>query len=594
MGTTRAARLFFASGVCLLCWQSVAAETARNSEVKPAASDAVTTLRMAERAHADVYKRFGPAVVGITGRGSIVTGETTWFSGTGTVISPDGLILTTTTTAPADITELTIYFSNGRVQSGTVVETADACEASVLKTDGDNLPCMRIADSNGYHVGDPVYTWGNPFGTIQLDGAVCLAAGTISGLYNVSSVADESYYIGPVIETDAAVNPGSDGGPLSDVDGNLVGMISCAYSRTRWLGLAVPSRTLIDALPSLKKLALAERGELSGDQLAIWAQHCVFSEKIQQLEKSVVVIASGEDPAKLPSNFTDGTLAPLDKFARSELSQLEARRPSPLVATGFVVDADGTIATSSFNLGRTRTGPYFIYLPSGERVDATLLGADDHYDLALLKPAKATGLAPVQLGNASHFVVGRAVALIGRSESPGTLTMNTGTVSATNRYDATCCQVSALINYGNLGGPLIDLQGRVVGMATHLGEKTGWRQNCGVGFMLQAEHIRKLLPDLKAGKSIAQPKRPMIGVYGDIGALDVRGARIVRVLENGPAAAAGIREKDVVVAFNGKVINDWLALHRAVRGCKVGQKVRVALNRGGRHLNTSLIVGQQE
>jgi serine protease Do len=176
----------------------------------------------------------------------------------------------------------------------------------------------------------------------------------------------------------------------------------------------------------------------------------------------------------------------------------------------------------------------------------------------------------------------------------GGLTVNPGIVSARGRYQDTCAQVSALINYGNLGGPVVDPEGRVVGLANHLTPRTPWRQNCGVGFVLYAEKIREVLPLLKEGKKIERPVRPFLGIQADNGALDVQGARILHALPNGAAAQAGLKDGDVIVEFDGQPVEGWVGLVRAIRATKVGQVVKVKVKRNDEEQVFQVTVGQQD
>jgi serine protease Do len=186
------------------------------------------------------------------------------------------------------------------------------------------------------------------------------------------------------------------------------------------------------------------------------------------------------------------------------------------------------------------------------------------------------------------------VAALGRSEMPGDYTLNSGPVSATNRFQGACNQINLMLNYGNLGGPVVDLEGRLVGLAVQLGPRTAWRQNCGVAFMLNAPTIRQILPDLQAGKTLERPARPYLGVQSDIGALDVKGARVNQVMPDTAASEAGIRKGDIIIQFNGQAIEDWEGLVRAIQAAKVGDTVKIKLRRGEEELEVEAVMGQRE
>jgi serine protease Do len=169
-------------------------------------------------------------------------------------------------------------------------------------------------------------------------------------------------------------------------------------------------------------------------------------------------------------------------------------------------------------------------------------------------------------------------------------------VSATNRFQNSCDQINAMVNYGNLGGPVIDLRGQLVGLAVRLNERTAWRQNCGVAFMLTAETITKILPDLKAGKRLDRPGRTYLGVQGDVGALDIKGARVNSVMRNSPAEKAGLEKGDVIFDFNGTPVDDWLSLVKAIQSAKIGDTVKLKLRRGkeSKEMELEVTLGQME
>jgi S1-C subfamily serine protease len=131
-------------------------------------------------------------------------------------------------------------------------------------------------------------------------------------------------------------------------------------------------------------------------------------------------------------------------------------------------------------------------------------------------------------------------------------------------------------------------------MVTRLTERTPWRQNCGVGFMLNADVLQKILPDLKAGKKLERPKRPYLGVQGDEGALDIKGARVANISPNSPAARAGMENGDVIIAFNDQPIEDWYGLIKAVQSAKVGDTVKIKVRRDQKELVLDITLGETD
>ena len=223
----------------------------------------LTLLNQIQERHIEVQKRVAPAVVAVESawvknvQGVQVAGQS---YGAGVVLSADGLILTSfsacphaTTFRPDDEAQTArVFFPNGRMLPVRIVGDDVATETRLLQVvvpPGDArmvFDYLELADSTLAQVGDLAYTAGNPHRTISQDRQVAWSVGTISGIYTLNPAARklanrESRYHGLTLETDAAVNPGSDGGPLVDANGRLLGMLSLSFCESRWLGSAVPA-----------------------------------------------------------------------------------------------------------------------------------------------------------------------------------------------------------------------------------------------------------------------------------------------------------------------------------------------------------------
>jgi S1-C subfamily serine protease len=562
------------------------------------------SLPAEESVHTQIYQKYSGTVVGINCRKKDPKpDEIGDFFGTGAVVSPDGLILTCLTVVPEDACDIKVYFVDGRVMTGTVKRLDKASEAVLLHVNASKLACMRLADSAACQLGDPVYSWGNPYHTIMKDGMVCLSTGTISGLYRVSSVDPESRYLGPVLETDAAVNPGSDGGPLTDAAGNLLGLQSLAYSRTRWLGTVIPVHVMAKNMPELRKIGVAPRVSFTGARARVWAVARAFPQVIGPAAAATVslrVVREGdktEPPARRQDEKLEA-LPPHPNDLRRSLREMAA--PAEAYVSGVTVAPEGIVLTASYHFeqtaGRRKVKTVYAYLADGTRVRTKLLGRDNYYDLAVLQLVGPTNRVYPYLPVAGGLSPspGYSVAVLGRSEMGGALTLNSGPVSATNRFKGTCSQIGAMVNYGNLGGPVVDLRGRLVGLATKLSAVSDWRQNCGVAFMLDAPTLTRLLPLLKEGREVEHPRRPFLGVQGDVEAADAKGARVRRVVPDYPAAKAGLKDLDVIFEFNGVKVEDWGGLLRAIETTKPDQTVKLKLRRGDQELEKEVTLTHLE
>ncbi len=159
------------------------------------------------------------------------------------------------------------------------------------------------------------------------------------------------------------------------------------------------------------------------------------------------------------------------------------------IGTGFIITADGLIAT---NYHIARKARIFAILPSGKHLNATLVAKNEDSDLAIVR-VNATDLVPLKL-RLSEAIVGEAVVVLGNPFGLG-ITASTGIISATARAIGKVdrLQTDAAVNPGNSGGPMLDTQGRVIGVVngrTTIGQ--------GVGFAIPAGNVAKLLKNVPA------------------------------------------------------------------------------------------------
>jgi putative serine protease PepD len=221
----------------------------------------------------------------------------------------------------------------------------------------------------------------------------------------------------------------------------------------------------------------------------------------------------------------------------------------------------------------------------GSAVQAQVRGKDDSNDLAVLHvdPAKVK-LHPLPLGDSRALHVGDPVVAIG---NPFGLdrTITSGIVSALQRRITgpdgftidNVIQTDAAINPGNSGGPLIDANGRVIGINAQIATGSGGDTNIGIGFAIPIDTAKAELSALERGRAVAHP---FLGV--DAVTLGSGGAQIRQVVHNGPAAEAGLRAGDVIVSLDGGRIGGSDALAQAVADHRVGETVSVGYRRDGK------------
>src|SRR5262249_41559201 len=214
-------------------------------------------------------------------------------------------------------------------------------------------------------------------------------------------------------------------------------------------------------------------------------------------------------------------------------------------------------------------------------------GRDAKTDIALIEIKGATDLTPVVLGNSGDLKVGQWVVAIG---NPFGLenTVTAGIVSALARhinqgpYD-NFIQTDAAINPGNSGGPLLNTKSEVVGINTAIFSRSGG--NIGIGFAIPIDLAKEIVPQLKEKGHVT---RGWLGVMiqkvppdsaEPPGLSETKGALVADVVKDGPAEAAGLKQGDVIIEYDGKPVNDSADLPLLVARTAVGKTVKVKLIR---------------
>lgn len=270
--------------------------------------------------------------------------------------------------------------------------------------------------------------------------------------------------------------------------------------------------------------------------------------------------------------------------------------------SGFFIANNGYILTNNHVIEASLNGGDIrVSLANGKNYPAKLVGRDTAYDLAVIK-IDVTDAPALQLGDSDKIAVGDNVIAIG---SPLGLsgTVTSGIISAKNRAVTSsggsgesafinALQTDAAINPGNSGGPLVDFSGAVIGVNSaiaSLGSSfSGQSGSIGLGFAIPINQARKTAEQLiKTGTST----HPIMGLSLDerftgLGAkvADVAGS----VVPGSPAANAGIRAGDIIIAIDGNPVNSAQEAIVAVRSHSVGDVITVELNRGSKSIQVSL------
>ncbi|MEY3953949.1 MAG: hypothetical protein RLZZ397_829, partial [Pseudomonadota bacterium] len=252
-------------------------------------------------------------------------------------------------------------------------------------------------------------------------------------------------------------------------------------------------------------------------------------------------------------------------------------RPSG-VGSGFVVSADGYIMTNAHVVDDS--DELIVTMADKREFKAKLIGADKRTDVALVK-IDAKGLPAVKLGDVNRLKVGEWVMAIG---SPYGLenTVTAGIVSAKQRETGDFLpfiQTDVAINPGNSGGPLINLRGEVVGINSQIYSRSGGFQ--GISFAIPMDEASRVADQLRSqgfvtrgriGVSIGEVDKEMAG---SLGLEAPKGALVGGVEKDSPAAKAGVEPGDVVLSFDGKIIEKSADLPRIVANVKPGSLVKM-------------------
>ncbi|HET8562203.1 MAG TPA: trypsin-like peptidase domain-containing protein [Marmoricola sp.] len=262
--------------------------------------------------------------------------------------------------------------------------------------------------------------------------------------------------------------------------------------------------------------------------------------------------------------------------------------------SGFVMDRQGHIITNNHVVAQAAAdqGPIEVIDQRGRHYAAHVVGRSSVYDIAVLEAKGARRLRPAAFGSADQMRVGETVVAIG-SPLGLSATVTSGIVSAVHRPVTTgngsdssyisAVQTDAAINPGNSGGPLVNLQGQVVGVNSAIaslgtGTGTGGESgNIGVGFAIPIEQVEVTTDQiLRTGEA----RYPVIGANVR-GTRQLDGARVDSVIPGEPAADAGLRAGDLIVALDGHKVSGSIDLVVAIRTHVPGDTVTLTVRRAG-------------
>jgi S1-C subfamily serine protease len=327
------------------------------------------------------------------------------------------------------------------------------------------------------------------------------------------------------------------------------------------------------------------------------------------VEEYYYAAAMGESRAEYQNAVTRLADAPL--FNVSQAYQLVAQKVRPSVVSvnavktsdgnnglgsGVIMSTEGYVMTNAHVIEDAKR--YFVELHDRRRYEAHLIGVDPISDLALLR-INAPGLIPADWGDSDEVEVGSIVWAIG-SPYGFQQTVTSGILSGKDRPGdeqhgkQNLLQTDAAVNPGNSGGPLVDSQGRVVGINTSIFGETFQ----GISFAVPSATAMFVYDELKSDGKVT---RGFLGVFPtevnfrDVQRLnlpDLNGAKLSSVSINSPADRAGIRPNDIIRSWNGIEIKEFKSLFRLAEMTRPNSTVAVTLLRNGQEHQATITLGE--
>ena len=324
-----------------------------------------------------------------------------------------------------------------------------------------------------------------------------------------------------------------------------------------------------------------------------------FADLAEKLMPSVVNISTTQTVVTninpFPFEFPPGS--PFEDMFK-EFGTPQKRKTSAL-GSGFIIDAKGIVITNNHVIKGAED--IVVRVNGDKEYKAIVLGADPLSDVAVLQIVSEVKFTPVQFGDSDKARIGDWVIAIGNPCGWGG-TVTVGIISARNRslglsrYED-FIQTDASINVGNSGGPLFDINGDVIGINTAILGREG---SIGIGFAIPSNSAKKVIDQLI---EFGETKRGWLGVriqtvtkeIADVEKLDKpRGALVASVADNSPSDKAGVKAGDIILEFNGVLINEMKELPKIVAQTEVGKTVNVKVWRNKKEILKKIKLGRLE
>ncbi|RUA13629.1 MAG: serine protease [Alphaproteobacteria bacterium] len=326
-----------------------------------------------------------------------------------------------------------------------------------------------------------------------------------------------------------------------------------------------------------------------------------FADLAEKLMPSVVNIASTQTirttSNPFPFEFPEGS--PFEDMFK-EFNQPRERKATGL-GSGFIIDEKGIVVTNNHVIQGAED--IIVSVNGSTEYKAKIIGTDPYMDLAVLQIESNEEFKPVSFGDSDKARIGDWVIAIGNPFGFGG-TVTSGIISSRNRdigltrYDD-FIQTDASINVGNSGGPLFNLDGKVVGINTAI-IAPGRSGSIGIGFAIPSNSASKVIEQLI---EFGETKRGWLGVRIQVVTEEIaeveklekpEGALVANVSEGSPAAKGGIKPGDIILEFDGKKVDTMRTLPKLVAQTKVGKRVEVKIWRNQQLISKKVLLGRLE
>lgn len=384
-------------------------------------------------------------------------------------------------------------------------------------------------------------------------------------------------------------------------------------NRSQWTRIARP--VLLSLLLVVAAIIVADQFDWHSSSSVVLAEGQPMTHTWQDLNQAFIDISKQTRPAVVTVS-TDRVLSVnaspfggdplLDFFFHHGNPQQAPQQQQPEqfhqrgLGSGIIVSEDGIILTNNHVIDGADS--IYVHTFDGERYKATVKGADPKTDIAVIK-IDAKGLPAMPIGNSDSLSVGEIVLAVGSPMSENlAYTVTQGIVSAKGRSNVGLAdyedfiQTDAAINPGNSGGPLVNLDGQLIGINTAIVSESGGFQ--GIGFAVPVNMAMQVMNSLLANGRVV---RGWLGVsiqdVGDAIASAMKlnkptGALVADVLDDSPAAKAGLEAGDIIESIDNHPVKTSADLRNAVASTEPGTKVTLSILRSGKEKTVDVTLGE--